>query len=81
MGYPEGQSKPLAPSQGAALRLRSEPRPARVLVQTASLAASPGEVGFLACSPETEKVITQVLSFLSLGLFGLEENSENKLKT
>lgn len=31
-------------------------------------------------SLENQKVITQVLSFLSRGLFRLEENFENKLK-
>ena len=37
-GCPEGQSEPLAPSRGAAVRQRREPRPARGLLTAASLA-------------------------------------------
>ena len=63
------------------MRQRREPgRPGASSRQPRS-PGNPREVGFLACSLETQKVITQVLSFLSLGLFGLEENSESKLKT
>lgn len=40
---------------------------------------APG-AGLVASSPENPKVITQVLSFRSLGLFGLDENFENQLK-
>lgn len=54
-----------------------EPR-GRRLLSSASLAGNP-EVGFLACSRASESN-HQSFHFLSLGLFGLEGNSENKLK-
>lgn len=49
-------------------------RPSRRMTQ------HPTEAGLVAFSLENQQVITYVLSFLSLHLFGLEENFANKLK-